>query len=32
MGGEEREQALVLWTRKGKRAFDGQYGERPPID
>ncbi len=22
--GEEREQALVLWTRKGKRAFDAE--------
>ena len=24
LGGEEREQALVLWKRKGKRAFDAE--------
>ena len=24
--GEEREQALVLWKRKGKRAFEAESG------
>ena len=25
--GEEREQALVLWKRKGKRAFDAEHSK-----
>jgi hypothetical protein len=28
--GDEREQALTLWRRKGKRAFDMEAGEKVP--
>ena len=29
MRGEEREQALVLWKRKGKRAFESELVSKP---